>query len=395
MKSICLTLHSVRSATSKFGVKVSPHLSSLRLLPLLILSLSWSCTSTEPMGAEPPEPSCASELRSENGSYAVGVRTLDLDGLLVEVWYPAEPPEADVEVTDVYDMRDWLPAETREQIPADAPTTFATASARDARVRGGERYPVVLFSHGFGGFRTQSSFLMQHLASWGFMVVAPEHAERNITTVLSMGTLGDNSTAQIRDAFEALRDGTAPSADDLSAAGDFDHVFLMGHSAGGAPVQNLVDDPEFPVEAWAGLATIAFPTSEGTPGLVLTGDSDAIAELSVVAGAYEDLATRPKHFVNIARAGHLAFSDICAIGREEGGVLSIAVEAGLDIPPLVQTLATDGCRMENLSAEEGWPIINHYVTAHFLSALTGEERGLDPTTDACFGEQLIEARHER
>ena len=37
------------------------------------------------------------------------------------------------------------------------------------------RFPLVVFSHGYGGLRTQSSFLTAHLASWGFVVAAPDH----------------------------------------------------------------------------------------------------------------------------------------------------------------------------------------------------------------------------
>src|SRR5438105_12499114 len=39
------------------------------------------------------------------------------------------------------------------------------------------RKPVVLFSHGFHGCSTQSSFLMEALALEGFLVFAPNHAD--------------------------------------------------------------------------------------------------------------------------------------------------------------------------------------------------------------------------
>ncbi len=60
----------------------------------------------------------------------------------------------------------------------------------------------------------------------------------------------------------------------------------------------------------------------------------------------------------------------------------------------MQQLATDGCRQENLPAEEGWPIINHYVTAHFLSALSDTETGLDSAAEQCFGDRIFDARHQ-
>src|SRR5471030_3184572 len=38
-------------------------------------------------------------------------------------------------------------------------------------------YPVVVFSHGYGGNNTQSTFLMEALAGAGYLVVAPNHQD--------------------------------------------------------------------------------------------------------------------------------------------------------------------------------------------------------------------------
>ncbi|HWC16464.1 MAG TPA: hypothetical protein VG498_05595 [Terriglobales bacterium] len=38
-------------------------------------------------------------------------------------------------------------------------------------------YPVIVFSHGFGGCSTQSTFLMEALAEAGYLVVAPNHKD--------------------------------------------------------------------------------------------------------------------------------------------------------------------------------------------------------------------------
>ncbi len=48
------------------------------------------------------------------------------------------------------------------------------------------RFPVALFSHGFSGFNTQSSELTSHVASWGFVVAAPEHQSRDLTSQIGM-----------------------------------------------------------------------------------------------------------------------------------------------------------------------------------------------------------------
>src|SRR5271154_6050647 len=38
-------------------------------------------------------------------------------------------------------------------------------------------YPLVVFSHGYGGCNTQSVFLMEALAKAGYLVLAPNHAD--------------------------------------------------------------------------------------------------------------------------------------------------------------------------------------------------------------------------
>src|SRR5262249_59201122 len=95
------------------------------------------------------------------GPFPVGVRTFTLRDhrrndrtLAVEVWYPATDAHAgaDLDVRqDTYEMLPGLPLVTQEAVREVAP-------------RSG-RYPLVLFSHGFGGHRRQSTFFCTHVAS--------------------------------------------------------------------------------------------------------------------------------------------------------------------------------------------------------------------------------------
>ena len=310
---------------------------------------------------------------SDAGPYVAGVRTLDIDGLLVEVWYPAESSAASMPA-DVFDMRDALPEAMRDQIGDEEPTRFATLARRGEPEAEGS-FPLVIFSHGLGGFRQQSSFLTAHLATWGFVVAAPEHSERNLATVLSNGELSDQGVPQIRATLDALRD--RPNVDAT-------RIGLMGHSAGGGAIAALVDDPSFGAVVWVSLASIAAPRAE-VPGLVMGGDNDQIAVPETMLRTYEDIEHAAKRYVSIEGAGHLAFSDICLIGRERGGVLQIARDAGLEISELVVTLATDGCGPEDLPPELAWPVIRHFTTAMMRTHLRETPPdGLEPDAGACF-----------
>ena len=49
-----------------------------------------------------------------------------------------------------------------------------------------DRRPLIAFSHGNSGLRQQSTFLMTHLASWGFVVAAPDHLGNTFAEMLEL-----------------------------------------------------------------------------------------------------------------------------------------------------------------------------------------------------------------
>lgn len=329
----------------------------------------------------PPE-MCAAAPYAAPGPYPAGVTTIDMNGAPLEVWYPAEPGSEAGLRRDAYDMRDWLPPEAAMLIAdADAPL-HVTSAWRDLPVAAGVQAPLVLFSHGLAGYRSQSTFMTAHLASWGFIVASPEHVERGLTAVLQ-GNLPMRD-----DAPDMLRDVRAfmPSVPRFMGVLDADRVASSGHSMGTLASRVLAEDEG--VDAWVALAGAGFGVGpEDRPALVMGGTTDLLANPNAVANAY---AQQPgvRRLVSIQDAGHLAFSDICAIGRDRGGVLAIAIEAGIEVPAIVRTLGTDGCRPTDLPVEEAWPVINHFVTAHLRAALMDDEMGLDADAAACFGDRM-------
>ncbi len=79
--------------------------------------------------------------------------------------------------------------------------------------------------------------------------------------------------------------------------------------------------------------------------------------------------------------GHLGPSDICTIGESGGGVIALALEAGLPIPENLQRLGTDGCGEDDV-IEEGWPVIRHFVTAQLRWAFGIDEEPVGMSQDA-------------
>jgi predicted dienelactone hydrolase len=106
-------------------------------------------------------------------------------------------------------------------------------------------YPLVLFSHGLGGCKTQSTYLMRALAQHGMLVVAPDHKdkgdycpERTPTLAeIEMNLHGPHEDRM--DDLEKLR-AALPTEPALSAWPiDPARVVLIGHSLGGHTVLGL------------------------------------------------------------------------------------------------------------------------------------------------------------
>jgi predicted dienelactone hydrolase len=94
-----------------------------------------------------------------------------------------------------------------------------------------QKRPVVLFSHGNGGMRYQSYFLMEYLSSHGFVVVAPDHLGN---TAFDMGGIPHSELIfrrpeDITDSFDFLL-----SEENFSDCVDEEQGYaVIGHSFGG------------------------------------------------------------------------------------------------------------------------------------------------------------------
>ncbi|MCB1028061.1 MAG: hypothetical protein KDB24_09890, partial [Microthrixaceae bacterium] len=123
------------------------------------------------------------------GPNEVGTTEFDLDGRRVQSWYPASEAAAD-EPTVEFDIAGLLSPELQAQIPDDKRPIYEILAHAEADAASDGPYPVVLFSHGFAGFPEQSADLVTHLASWGFVVVAPDHVERSLSGQLGTAAQG-------------------------------------------------------------------------------------------------------------------------------------------------------------------------------------------------------------
>lgn len=172
---------------------------------------------------------------NELGPYPVGLSTFALSDLLgqsvveVEVWYPAAEAGDALATYSALGVLE-LPAGAYR----DAPPSM-TAPAL-----------VVAFSHGLGGIRQQNYTMAERLASWGYVVVAPDHP--GTTTRDLLANYGDLKAALLRRpgtviaAVDAVFDGALPELGPLGPG-----YAYVGHSLGavtGMLVGGGLIDPE-------------------------------------------------------------------------------------------------------------------------------------------------------
>ncbi|QYG91983.1 hypothetical protein HC251_05720 [Iamia sp. SCSIO 61187] len=319
----------------------------------------------------------------ERGPHGVGSLTMDLDGRRVVVWYPAADPEAGVEEpTDTFDITSLLSPDLQAQVPAEARVQYPVPAATGAEpaVDDGP-FPLVLFSHGFAGFPEQSVDLTTHLASWGYVVAAPDHVERSLGGLLGTAAQGVPEATDPEVLGATLDLVTATEADTgspLAGLVDLDRVAVTGHSAGaGATYRTAASDDRID-------AFVAYSLGSGSeenplgepptvPGMVMAGLDDETIPASATTEAYETLSA-PRYLVEVAASGHLVFSDLCLIGAEQGGLVGIVEQIGLAIPENLLRLAEDGCGDDLLPVEEAFPAIDG-LTVAFLRTHLDEEEG--------------------
>ncbi len=211
------------------------YLTSLLLIGLLFLFSSTSLLTAQdtvvptPAGFRPDAP-----LYALHGPYWVGTQTFvgeDVDGPLdIRVWYPALNPSG-VEGDITYVMH-WK-AEGLGLTYDQTLVNIAGHALNDAEVNlSGAPYPLVVLSHGHNSESPFYAWLAEHISSYGFVVIAPDHKEQNTpgwedgprTTLARPVTI-----SRTIDYAEMLTTGNGAFGGMI----DMEHIAMMGQSGGG------------------------------------------------------------------------------------------------------------------------------------------------------------------
>ena len=216
------------------------------LLPIATLLLGGSGFAQDYSSVPPVD---APELAAR-GKYSVGVRTVDLvhagqpdilnfdkasgkaplydRPLKVEVWYPATIP-AGKEEREVYTVP--MPVTPVPGVPA----TFQLPgkALRDAPPVKGERYPLVVLSHGYPGSRTFLSWLGENLASRGYVVASIDHTDSVFGAVRGFTSTLLNRSADQLFTIDSISALSLKQDSFLNGMVDTANVAIVGYSMGG------------------------------------------------------------------------------------------------------------------------------------------------------------------
>jgi len=322
------------------------------------------------------------------------------------VWYPA---------TKAYEGKDFDSAtqDRYEMVPGMGESV--QQAVKDAEAKSGQRR-LVVFSHGFGGERRQTTFLCCHLASHGYVVAAMDHVGNTAADMISEeGAAGD---PRVIERFIQSRPCDVSFVIDQMLAGQSgleiipDQIGMSGHSFGGWTTLKALETDEriraaLPLAPAGGFTAmdadnvmakeLSFTWKREVPVLYIVAELDSILPLQ----GMQDMFNRnpdPKTIVVLLNADHFHFND--AIEQTHDGYKSmlgmLAGGVDKDTRHIMETMIA-GMKpsSELVAGDDAYALINGLGLAHFDRELRGSQEAasfLSGDLVAMLGERNIKVK---
>ena len=335
--------------------------------------------------AQPAEESAAAGVDyAEPGPYAARRHTWALTDAArartfeVEVWSPAVAwPASPQGMSEL--LSDPTQAATFAALlaasPADCASRTSAAHPEGEGAEGGP-WPLVMMSHCHGCTRFSTASVAAHLATHGFVVVAPDHAGNTLfDTLAGAGLPLDTETLALREGDVAYAHAAA-LAGELGVQVNPDRVGAFGHSFGAVTVGSFLQQglaelggPRAALFVGAPPENPLLPGVEmgalGAPLLFLRlAEDHSVGEAgNLLMAANFEAAPGVAWQVDMADAGHWSPSDLVGL------VEDFMPGCGED------TRAVGGGSFAYLPAARGRALTGFVAAAFFAWALEGAESG--------------------
>jgi predicted dienelactone hydrolase len=316
------------------------------------------------------------------GPYDVGVTTVTIDAdtdrpLTLDVWFPiAEAGELPLHqytlIPEVYYESPAAVTATADQLATDGP------------------FPLVVYSHGSGGLRYIASYYTEAIASYGYIVAAPDHTgntavDRLVGAEAEFDVTALNRPNDVASTIDAMVDPTNTSTGVFAGSVDPERIAVTGHSFGGFtalasaggyenPLGSFAADPrvdaiiplapatgsEGRLMSDAGLAAIEIPT------LVLVGTNDQTTPVDPNVTRIWDLAASvPLVRVELVDAQHQSFTDVCDY-QEFLPTLGDVVPA--PVTETIEAQGAEGCSPGDMPIDRAKELTNTFAI-NFLDSV--------------------------
>ncbi len=355
---------------------------------------------------------------AKHGPYWVGVRDVLIKvkpnrPLNASIWYPAlnlkglkEVITYSVALAKVDLVALGLPANTHVDISGHALLDAAPDLSAAP-------YPLVIYSHGFGGYRQAYAYVAEHLASQGFVVIVPDHLEMWDPMYSDIADSTVERPMDIQQVIAYAEALTSPGGD-MPRLFNIEQIAVAGHSQGGyaaltaagglfdtaafnARCRETPSDTSFattfcktilPHEAelaalagydsvpqglwpsWGDRRVKAVVSLAGSPILQKEGLSKVTVPLLAMVGTldtagegllgtrqiFESVGSSQKALVTFENAEHLIFNWQCK-----------------EVPTLVEIGFFAACSDAIWDMDRAHDLINHFTTAFLLDVLKGDK----------------------
>ncbi|KJE23546.1 Alpha/beta hydrolase family [Frankia torreyi] len=258
---------------------------------------------------------------------------------------------------------------------------FPSASAVTDAAPAPGRFALVVFSHGSAGSRVQSAYLMEALASHGFLVAAPDHPGDTMTDAAA-----GREERQLALATDRPRDVSAV-IDALTARSCLvasrvrrDEIGVVGFSFGGftavvSSIGVLSAPADRRIRASVGIAAATSPLPAASlaqvrvPTLLIGGTRDVNVPIARnVDRAFNLLVdSHPRMTVAVTGAVHNSFTEIC---RQAGLLGAAGIPAVLGMQVALTSAAT--CWWPRIAPADAHRLADRYTVAFLALHLRGE-----------------------